>query len=682
MGAVPRSLLIAARDIAVLTVAAFAGGTGVIAAWTQAQRLEIVAHPGPGGLRVDVPFVWADVAQAGWAWTRGVAVWLAVCWCATRARAGRPTVRLPVIAALVVVALRTILPLGLVQMYDLAWGLPPLLVALLVAAAWLGARAGRRPDDAASRHVAPVPRRGRAVAAVVVGLPVLAGAAAAIAAWYAAGEVADPLLGGPPLTTTVVLPLVVALIACALVSGTGWIGGALAAAVTVVTAGPPVLAWMLALNGLAALGVPAGMVVACAAAALWRPTATWGAELLGPARRPRTRRTGPHRPRRPGRPRTPWRRGRDRRTPRPTSEDPPAVRHVPRSLLVAARDIAILGAIGFALCVAVTGWSMRRDLADSMADHSGWADEQFSWAQAVQPSLRWTMAVLVWVAAIWLATRARTGRRTVWVPGVLGCVLVLAQAAVALTPPVRAHLAWHATWLQSVAGWPGPAVPFRWITTWAGTEPIPPLGLDLPPQLIADHPAWAYPGLVVLLLAAAAWLGARAGALPDDAASHRVVLTPIPGVGLSAAVLGLPTLGALAAATAAYVSAGSARWQLDSGGPRLVAATDSSWLVPELVAPLLIGLVAAALLSGCGRLAVLGTALVGVSVAAGSFQRWFDGGGLAWLGHAVASMAAIVAVALCRPAALWGAEILAPARAGAPLPPDVAAAAVEQQAEV
>jgi hypothetical protein len=107
-----------------------------------------------------------------------------------------------------------------------------------------------------------------------------------------------------------------------------------------------------------------------------------------------------------------------------------------------------------------------------------------------------------------------------------------------------------------------------------------------------------------------------------------------------------------------------------------------AWWLAVLVAPLLAGLVAAALLSGCGRLAVLVTALVGVSVAAGSFQRWFDGGGLAWLGHAVAAMAAIAAVALWRPAALWGAEILAPARAGAPLPPDVAAAAVEHRAEV
>jgi hypothetical protein len=321
MGAVPRSLLIAVRDVAALTAVAFVGATAVAAACTRVLQREYAAHTWPGGIPIDVPFVWSQVAQTGWQWTRGVAVWLAVCWCATRGRGLLRTVWLPATAGLVVLGLRTVLPLlgaGAATWWDLwpgpsvpysladmwdnpsvlhlmvlhpAWGFPLLFAALVVSAAVLGARSGRGHDDAASRHVAPVSRRGAAAAAVIVGLPALGAIAGALVSWHASAGSEDPALAGPSAAADyVVAPLAIAVLACALLSGTGPVGGALATTAAVLAAGPLVLGWMFEVNTrpilwfelttYTALGVPAGMVVACVAAAVWRPVALWGGAAL------------------------------------------------------------------------------------------------------------------------------------------------------------------------------------------------------------------------------------------------------------------------------------------------------------------------------------------------------------------------------------------------------------------
>lgn len=313
MGAVPRSLLIAARDVVALGAVAFMGATAVDAACTRLLAQEYAAHAWPDGPPIDVPFVWSQVAQSGWGWTRGVVVWLAVCWCATRARALLRTVWLPAAAALVVVGLRTALPLlapteeswwdawpGPAMPYriawddptamhptvlDPAWGFPLLLAALVVGAALLGARSGRRPDDGAAHRVAAVSRIGALAALVVVGLPALAATAGAIVARYVTGGVEPP--GQGPwggVVHDVAVPLGLALLAVALVSGTGMVGGVLVALVTAITVVPPVLSWMSAQSLVPGwLGVPVGIVVACAAIGLWRPAALRGAEALAPA---------------------------------------------------------------------------------------------------------------------------------------------------------------------------------------------------------------------------------------------------------------------------------------------------------------------------------------------------------------------------------------------------------------
>ncbi|MBN9375238.1 MAG: hypothetical protein J0I40_07585 [Cellulomonas sp.] len=311
--------MIAVRDVLALTVVAFLGATAVEAACTRVVQREYAAHTWLDGTPIDVPFVWSQVAQTGWQWSRDVVVWVAVCWCATRARAQLRTVWLPATAGLVAVGLRTALPLlgvGAASWSDLwpgpatpysiqdmwdnptalhlvvlhpAWGFPLLLAALVVAAAVLGAHAGRRPDDASSHPVAPVSRVGALAALVVVGLPALGATAGAMVARHATGEVVDPLAGthGGELLHDVAAPLVLALVAVGLLSGAGIVGGVLAAVVTAMTVVPPLLSWMAAQVLVPVwLGVPAGITVACAAIASWRPAALWSGGVLAPALAP------------------------------------------------------------------------------------------------------------------------------------------------------------------------------------------------------------------------------------------------------------------------------------------------------------------------------------------------------------------------------------------------------------
>lgn len=306
---------------------------------------------------------------------------------------------------------------------------------------------------------------------------------------------------------------------------------------------------------------------------------------------------------------------------------------MPPSLLVAARDLALVAVAGFAACVAVTGLTTRRDIAQFTERH-GYAYADFSWGQAVEPSVRWTLGVLAWAFAVWCATRARSGRRSAWLPGALAVSVVLVRATASALP--------DEVWVSAaVEQWPGVWLPFTWRDD--GT-----VALD------GGSPAWAYPVLVVALLAGAAWLGAHAGRWPDDRAARRVAAPPRAGLALAAVVVGLPALGGTAGAAAAFLAA--------MGGSTGPAPETASWLTAQLGLPLLTALAATALLSGTGPLGVLATALVALPVVADPFQGWLVGGADALLGQAAGAAVATVAIALWRPAAAWGGEVLGPVR--------------------
>lgn len=304
---------------------------------------------------------------------------------------------------------------------------------------------------------------------------------------------------------------------------------------------------------------------------------------------------------------------------------------MPRSLLIAVRDLAALAAIAWPACLAVTYWSMRRDAEPAVL--RGIVSPDLPWHQAVQPSLGWTLSVLAWVLVVWCASRARAGRRSVWAPGALASVVVIARAAANLAPgSVR--------FLTAIGDWPGPA--------WPST-----LDRDGALLLLAGHPAWAYPPLVVALLASGAWLGARAGRAADDAASRHVATASGPGIAVAAVVAGLPALGSLGGAAVAHLA--------EISSPYLTTSDTVVLLVWDLGMAALIVLAAAALLSGTGWLGVLATALVAWPLVTSPLRAWWGGGGDVELGQSAGLAVAVVAVALWRPAAAWGGGALATA---------------------
>lgn len=332
MGAVPRSLLIAVRDIVILLVVASACSLALCAWATYIDQLDWWRHSLPllaeAHRRLEAltgtrsPFAsppaptvaWDWVARTAAGWAGGLSLWIAACWIATRARAGRRTVWVPVTVAAVVVVTRSLLAfpgafgrssLGFPELWPgpatpgrLAedgsvalfawhpgWAFPPLVVALLVAASWLGSRAGRLPDDGASRHVVPAARGGRLLAAAVVGPPAVGGASAA-----AVGYVLGTRDAVHPTTHSVVLelvaPLALAVLTAVLLSGTGPLGVAVTALASVPVVLGPMLAWAALRAGELAIVEAAGAALLCTAVALWRPCTTWAADLLAPVHRP------------------------------------------------------------------------------------------------------------------------------------------------------------------------------------------------------------------------------------------------------------------------------------------------------------------------------------------------------------------------------------------------------------
>lgn len=314
---------------------------------------------------------------------------------------------------------------------------------------------------------------------------------------------------------------------------------------------------------------------------------------------------------------------------------------LPRSLTTAIRDLSVLAAVAFVLGGALDAVVTQFDRLDFVRASSRITldDIPFSWGTVLREDGRWTGTLLVCAAACRCATRARHGRVARWVPMVVATLLVAARSASAVMPGTLG------IWFDDL--WPGPSMPYRW---WTADGSV---------GLAAAHPAWGFPLLVVALLGAASVLGARARTLPDDGASRRVTAVSRSGLPLAAAVIGLPAVGATAAAVLAYLA-------LDRGfgfGPDAVTG-----LVGELVPILITVVAAAALLSGTGRLGAVVMGLVGLGTVAPAVTAWLPGTNDLVLALAGAVAVLCLTVALWRPCTTWGAEILRPLRVPAPLP--------------
>jgi hypothetical protein len=320
-------------------------------------------------------------------------------------------------------------------------------------------------------------------------------------------------------------------------------------------------------------------------------------------------------------------------------DDATVVRRPPPSLLLAVRDLALVGVVAFALGLPVAGLAIQQDYAAFLAEH-GYEVSDVSWHDAVEPTRSWVLVVMVFAFACWSACRARAARRTVWTPPAVAVGCVVGLTAIGLVP--AAGTVWQVPWLADEVTWPGPALPLRWHAD--GTT-----------ELVAGHAGWAYPPLVAGLLLLACRLGALAGRRPDDPASRRVTPVPRAGLALAAVVVGLPAVGGTAGAIVAYAATERRPW---------AAPVDvTRGMVHDVALPLLVALVTAALLSGTGPLGALATLLVAVPVVWSPLHTWLRGwAGDPALAQAFAVTVAILAVALWRGCAVWGGEILGPAR--------------------
>lgn len=308
------------------------------------------------------------------------------------------------------------------------------------------------------------------------------------------------------------------------------------------------------------------------------------------------------------------------------------MRRIPRSLLLALRDLSFVGLLAFSAGILLIGIAVQQD-AVLFAEAYGVEVA----ALGVDPwpvllATDWALGVLLWAFAIWCATRARAGTRWVWLPVALAALWVAVQSVGAIGPWERARWAFD---------WPGPAVPIIYADEGAG-------------EFVALHAGWAFPPLVVGLLALAAVLGARVGRLPDDRAARRVTAPPRSGLALTGTVVGLTTLGGVAGAVAVYIVVERTSW--------LVPGDLVLSLVGDLVLPLAAALAAAALLSGTGPLGALATLLAALPAVGPPLDEWLRASaGDTVLLQALAAAVAVLAVASWRPSAQWAGELLGPA---------------------
>ncbi|MBN9325933.1 MAG: hypothetical protein BGO38_11985 [Cellulomonas sp. 73-145] len=298
MSRIPRSVLHAVRDTAGLLLVTLVVGAA-LALW--------VVRTDPTWqhfVRDGLVSRWGSAGQLGWEHARAVAAPLLAVWLASRARVELRSAWTSAWLAVVLVILASVVavvPLpGGAQLLGVwpgpadplqlrpdgswavgvgpAWGFPVLTAGALMGAAVLGNRDGGRQDDGAAVRLLPLAAGGRMLAAAVVGIP---------ATVATAGAVAALLVGSGWLTADRELAtLAVALLAAALLSGTGPSG----AVVTVLAALPvalvPLGSWFAGGSDVLLLQAAAG-ATACAAVAAWRPCVAWAAELVG-TRDPRT----------------------------------------------------------------------------------------------------------------------------------------------------------------------------------------------------------------------------------------------------------------------------------------------------------------------------------------------------------------------------------------------------------
>ncbi len=318
MGRVPKSLLIAVRDMAVVALAALTSGWIVLGLAHQRGMAQVAGLVASG-------VTWWEALTASKDWTLSLLAWAFVIWCASRSRAGSRTAWLPGLLGAVLVTAGSATTLGCIggtagvcevggylwpgpafpQRWNdgsldpgsAAWTFPLLAAGLLVLAAALGLRAGRLPDDGASRRITAASRPATALAVVVLGLPATAAMLAATLAWRAAEGSSwrtANMVHTMPMLTGRLVPLALALIAAVLLSGTGPLGLLATAIVALPVVAEPFRIWLshgwsaIVLGETTGLLPAIGLAVVVVAVALWRPAAAWAGTVLGPARVPAT----------------------------------------------------------------------------------------------------------------------------------------------------------------------------------------------------------------------------------------------------------------------------------------------------------------------------------------------------------------------------------------------------------
>jgi len=265
------------------------------------------------------------------------------------------------------------------------------------------------------------------------------------------------------------------------------------------------------------------------------------------------------------------------------------------------------GVTVLALGVTTTSWALVH--ASELAARAAWASPDLSApdgsplalaplppvlaGDSLRTSLGWTLTALAWVAVCWVAS-ARHARGRSWLPVAVGAVALGAQCALAFTSP-NSLVAW--------ASWPGPAQPIDWTSdTWSLTP--------------AD-PATLAPLVVLLALVGARWWARRPHR--DSADATRAVAVSRAGGRRALLAVGVPALALCLGAVAVLGATDTYGW----------GAAESTLIPMAAVEPagsLLLLVVAAALVSGAGRVGTL--ALVGVLAAttAPLVSMWWGGG--------------------------------------------------------
>jgi hypothetical protein len=215
-------------------------------------------------------------------------------------------------------------------------------------------------------------------------------------------------------------------------------------------------------------------------------------------------------------------------------------------------------------------------------------------SDSLRTSIGWTLTVLAWVAVCWVATARQARSGHAWLPVVVGAIAVVTQCALAFVPPNP---------LVAPVTWPGPDQPVDWsVDGWA---------------LTLATPAALAPVVVMLALAAASWWARRPS--PGSAGPRPLE----PGVGRAAArrallVVGAPALALWLGAVAVLAATDTYGWVTAKTALLPVAAVEPG-------GSLLLVVVAAALVSGEGRIGALALVAAQVATTLPIVLMWWGG---------------------------------------------------------